>query len=88
MLVGFGAELRSLARDGLEACLNAGHRAARVTRLTLQEVQASVLLQDGLWRAARVTGHVFLCRIQTRVKSYQMAVMAKGEKERLYVKEQ
>lgn len=34
-LVGFRAELRSLARDGLEACLNAGHRAPRVTRLTL-----------------------------------------------------
>lgn len=61
-LVGFGAELCSLARDCLEACFNASHRAARVTRLTLQEVQPSVFLQDGLWRAACVTGHVFLCK--------------------------
>lgn len=65
-LVGFSAELCSLARNGLETSFNAGHRAARVTRLTLQEVQPSVLLQDGLWRAACVTGHVFLCKNSRR----------------------
>lgn len=67
-LVGFGTELRSLARDGLETCFNAGHRASRMTRLALKEVQPSVLLQDGLWRATRVTGHVFLCKIKMKNK--------------------
>lgn len=60
-LIGFGAELRSLARHSLEAGLDAGDGAAGVARFTLQEIQASVLLQDGLWGAASVTRHVFLC---------------------------
>lgn len=61
-LVGFGAELCSLARHSLEAGLDAGNRAAGVARFTLQEIEASVLLQDGLWGAAGVTSHVFFCR--------------------------
>lgn len=61
-LVGFGAELCSLARHSLEAGLDAGDRAAGVARFTLQEIEASVLLQDGLWGAAGVTSHVFFCR--------------------------
>lgn len=32
-----------------------------MARFTLQEIEASVLLQDGLWGAAGVTRHVFLC---------------------------
>lgn len=32
-----------------------------MARFTLQEIEASVLLQDGLWGAAGVTCHVFLC---------------------------
>lgn len=60
LLVGFGAQLCPLARHGLEAGLDAGDGAARVTRLTLQEVQARVLLQDSVWRTTRVAGHVFL----------------------------
>lgn len=62
VLVGFGAELRPLARHSLEAGLDAGDGAAGVARFTLQEIEASVLLQDGLWGAAGVTRHVFLCR--------------------------
>lgn len=60
--VGFGAELCSLARHSLETSLDAGDRAAGVARFTLQEIEASVLLQDGLWGAAGVTSHVFFCR--------------------------
>lgn len=33
-----------------------------MARFTLQEIEASVLLQDGFWGAAGVTRHVFLCR--------------------------
>lgn len=33
-----------------------------MARFTLQEIEASVLLQDGLGGAAGVTGHVFFCR--------------------------
>lgn len=60
--VGFGAELCSLARNSLETSLDAGDGAAGVARFTLQEIEASVLLQDGLWGAAGVTSHVFFCR--------------------------
>ena len=60
-LVGFGAELRPLARHSLETGLDAGDGASGVARFTLQEIEASVLLQDGLWGAAGVTRHVFLC---------------------------
>lgn len=59
-LVGLGTELRPLAGDGLEPSLDAGHRAAGVARLTLEEVEARVLLEDGVWRAAGVTRHIFL----------------------------
>lgn len=61
-LVGFGAELCSLACHSLEAGLDAGDRAAGVARFTLQEIKASVLLQDGLRGAAGVTSHVFFCK--------------------------
>lgn len=61
LLVGFGAELRPLARHSLETGLDAGDGAAGVARFTLQEIEASVLLQDGLWGAAGVTRHIFLC---------------------------
>lgn len=40
-----------------------------MARFTLQEIETSVLLQDGLWRAAGVTRHVFLCRGEKRVIS-------------------
>lgn len=69
ILVGFGAELRPLARHSLETSLDAGDRAARVARLTLQEIEASVFLQDGLRRAAGMTCHVFLCRGEKTVIS-------------------
>lgn len=62
ILVGFGAELCSLARHSLEAGLDAGDRTAGVARFTLQEIQASVLLQDGLWGATSVARDIFLCR--------------------------
>lgn len=68
-LVGFGAELRPLARHSLEASLDAGDRAAGVARFTLQEIEASVLLEDGLWGAASVTRHIFLCRDEKMVIS-------------------
>lgn len=61
-LIGLGAELRSLSRHGLETSLDAGDGAAGVARFTLQEIQAGVLLQDGLRGAASVTRHVFLCQ--------------------------
>lgn len=60
-LVGFGTQLRSLARHGLESSLDAGDRAAGVTRLTLQEIQTRVLLQGCLRRPTRVAGHILLC---------------------------
>lgn len=60
-LIGLGAELRSLARHSLETGLDAGDGTAGVARFTLQEIQASVLLQDGLGGAASVTRHIFLC---------------------------
>lgn len=59
-LVGFSAELCPLARHSLEASLDAGNRAAGVARFTLQEIEASVLLQDGLWGTAGVTRNIFL----------------------------
>lgn len=68
-LVGLGAELGSLARHSLEAGLDAGNRAAGVACLTLQEVEASVFLQDGVRGAAGVTRHVFLCRCEKTVIS-------------------
>ena len=43
-LVGFGTELCPLARDCLEASLDAGHGAAWVAGLTLEEVETGVLL--------------------------------------------
>lgn len=61
-LVGFGAKLCSLACHSLETSLDAGDWAAGVARFTLQEIEASVLLQDGLWGAAGVTSHIFFCR--------------------------
>lgn len=69
LLVGFGAELRPLSRHSLETGLDAGDGAAGVARLALQEIEASVLLQDGLWGAAGVTRHVFLCRGEETVIS-------------------
>lgn len=68
-LVGLGAELGPLARHSLEAGLDAGDRAAGVACLTLQEIEASVFLQDGLRGAAGVTRHVFLCRGEKTVIS-------------------
>lgn len=59
-LVGFGTKLSPLSCDSLEAGLDASHGAAGVTRLALQEVQTCVFLQDGVRRATRVTGHIFL----------------------------
>ena len=60
MVVGFGTQLRSFASDGLEACFDAGNGAAGMTCLALQEVQTSVLLQDGLGRTTRVARHILL----------------------------
>jgi len=68
-LVGFSSQLRPLARHSLEAGLDAGDGAAGVARFTLQEIEASVFLQDGLWGAAGVTRHIFLCGIKERVMS-------------------
>lgn len=61
-LGGFGPELCPLARHSLETGLDAGDGAAGVARLTLQEIEASVFLQDGFWRAAGVTRHILLCK--------------------------
>ena len=60
VLGGLGSERGALAGDGLEARLDAGHGAARAARFALQEVEASVALQDRLRRLARVTRHVLL----------------------------
>lgn len=76
-LVGFGAELRPLARHSLEAGLDAGDWAARVARFTLQEIEASVLLQDGLWGSASVTRHVFLCKGGKKKTSISMTLFHK-----------
>lgn len=78
-LVGFGAKLCSLACHSLETGLDAGDRAAGVARFTLQEIEASVLLQDGLWGAAGVTSHVFFCRGNNTVISSDVH-RAKNEK--------
>lgn len=59
-LVGFGTHLRSLARHSLESGLDAGDGAAGVTRLTLQEIQTRVLLQDCFRRSTRVACHILL----------------------------
>ena len=48
-LLGAGTDGRPFARDGLEAGLDAGDGAARTARLTLEEVEARVLLQDRVW---------------------------------------
>lgn len=61
-LVGFGTQLRSLARHGLESGLDAGDGASGVTRLTLQEIQTCVLLQDCVRRSTCVARHVLLCK--------------------------
>lgn len=66
-LVGFGTQLRSLARYGLETGLDAGDRAAGMTRLALQEVQSCVLLQNRVGRPTRVACHVLLWNNKTRV---------------------
>lgn len=66
-LVGFGTQLRSLSRYGLETGLDAGDRAARMTRLALQEVKTRVLLQDRVGRATRVACHVLLWNNKTQV---------------------
>lgn len=63
-LVSFGTELCSLACDSLEAGFDAGHGAAGVAGLALQEVEPRVLLQDGVGGAARVAGDVLFCREQ------------------------
>lgn len=57
----FGAELRPLARHGLETGLDASDGAARVARLALQEIEAGVFLQDGLGGATCVARHILLC---------------------------
>lgn len=59
-LVGLGAELGPLARDGLETGLDTGHGAAGVAGLTLQEVETCVLLEDGVWRPAGVARYILL----------------------------
>lgn len=60
VLVGLGAELGSLSGDGLESSLDTGYGAAGVARLTLQEVQTRVLLEDSVGRAAGVACYVLL----------------------------
>lgn len=70
-LVGFGSELCSFAGDGLEAGLDAGHGAAGMARLALEEVQTRVLLQDGVRGATRVTRHILLCNTQTHTHTHE-----------------
>lgn len=64
-LVGFGTQLRSLARHSLESGLDAGNGAAGVTRLALKEIKTRVLLQDCVRRPTRVTCHILLCKSKT-----------------------
>ena len=59
-LLGASADGRPLARDGLEARLDASDGATRAARLTLEEVETRVFLENGVWRATRVTRHVLL----------------------------
>lgn len=51
-----------MSGDSLEPGLDALHGAPGAAGLTLQEEEPGLLLQDGVGRAAGVTGHVLLCR--------------------------
>ena len=95
------SDRRTLAGNGLETALDAGHRTPRAAGLALQEEQSGVLLQDGLRRAAGLTGHVLLdvflkytfdlLRLETAlddqlvVRVHRAARTQLGQQERLHV---
>lgn len=58
---GFGAELRALRGDRLEAALNGLHDAARAALVALEEEEARVLRERRALRLARLAEHVLLC---------------------------
>jgi len=55
-----GSQLGPVGSDSLEAKLDALYRASRATRLTLQEEQSRLLLENGVGRSAGVARKIYI----------------------------